>query len=160
MASFRARLSSRKCVSSVSSVYVCVSLKYLQHTLKSWFFTPNPPALPLRPRRGIWHNRYWVSLCGPAFLADRGAIDRHWGNFPGSGKPLDNHTFHGPKKAPPVHWLVGHGQGISPSLWTLSHCFSVSISKLCFGWGGGLPLVDFCHFMCILTVNCKHRGGY
>lgn len=63
----------------------------------SYFFLfTSPPLLP--PPLPASCPGAVSDISDPGFLsvlADRGAADRHWGNFPGSGKSADNHTFHG-----------------------------------------------------------------
>ncbi|KAK5929924.1 hypothetical protein CgunFtcFv8_011113, partial [Champsocephalus gunnari] len=56
---------------------------------------------------------------------------RRWGNFPGSGKLWDNHTFHGSERAPPGQQLLGRGTGsFSPTLDPLSSS-SPTVSNFC-----------------------------
>lgn len=130
----------------VPSKSVCFSKVFITHIEKQLFYTSSLPHLHLPLRHGIWHNRPWVSLSGPANLADRGAADRRWGNFPGSGKSLDNHTFHGPERPLPIQWLLGCGAGNFSPFPTLCPFLFLSPCALCH------LLVCVCCTLCYLLL--------
>lgn len=77
---------------------MCVSQVFITQIEKQLFFFYTSSHLqPLEPRASC--SGAVSDISDPGFLlsvlADRGAADRRWGNFPGAGKSADNHTFHG-----------------------------------------------------------------
>lgn len=142
----------------VPSKSVCFSKVFITHIEKQLFYTSSLPHLHLPLRHGIWHNRPWVSLSGPANLADRGAADRRWGNFPGSGKSLDNHTFHGPERPLPIQWLLGCGAGNFSPFPTLCPFLFLSPCALCHSFVSAArsAICCFCILVYVAVSHCSY----
>lgn len=109
---------------------VCFSQVFITQIEKQLFYTSLPPAPPYRHPTS--RSSTVSDITDPRFLsvlADRGAADRHWGNFPGSGKSADNHTFHGPQREHcPSSGGSAAARGISlPSRPSVHVCFCLLV---------------------------------